>query len=221
MAEKMAVDETRDRLIDQFREEWAEASNLHRRTLAASNKAGVTLQKVKDRTPQGYWGAWWEAEGLSKSTVYRLLELAELPVSQLGNFTSDHEALTWKRQQVQQKQLPIQNVTPEPKVDNAVPFGEAPDDAEKLSGSRASRPAMDGALLAQVQGIWRTGESLSAVKRALPTGTAFEAFLDAENVPAGQADFILSLSHRYDFDTLPSLDAYSIVEQWEGALNEV
>ena len=45
MAEKMAVDETRDRLIDQFREEWAEASNLHRRTLAASNKARRYIAK--------------------------------------------------------------------------------------------------------------------------------------------------------------------------------
>ena len=181
--------------------------------------AGSAYAKIKGSIGHGNWLAWCEKNGIGRVTARDWMDIAEgIKLQACLRFGSIREA---KRALPPKRAATGKTDTPVSDLDNAVPFGEGPDDAELLSGFRAKLSALDGLLLQRVQGIWRTGESLSAVKRALPTGTAFDAFLDAKGVPAGQADFSISLSDRHDFDTLARLDAYSIVKQWEGALSEV
>ena len=107
---------TLDELFHTFRDHWADAQGLARRSVEAAWRAGQALTKIKARLPHGTWQVWLKAEKLAPRTARRLMQLARVQNGQIGHFETVDAAL---------KSLP----KPEPKTaavkpaaDPIVPF---------------------------------------------------------------------------------------------------
>ena len=78
---------------DRFRHHWERFAGLSRKTVEAFWNAGRALREVKESIPFGEFMLWYRAEGLSPSTVSRLLRVAEIENCQIGNFATISAAL--------------------------------------------------------------------------------------------------------------------------------
>ena len=70
-----------------------QAQQLARRTVEAAWEAGQALRAVKEATPHGEWLPWLEAEQIARETARRFMRLADVQITQVGEFDSVDAAL--------------------------------------------------------------------------------------------------------------------------------
>ena len=95
---------------ERFRHHFGEMRTLGRRAVEAAWRAGAALVDVQREAERGQFGTWLEAEGVAKSTAYRLMELARAyETSQIGKFETVDAALTAAKDRPAPTAASIQN----------------------------------------------------------------------------------------------------------------
>ena len=97
------------------------------------------------------WRAWLAASGIPKTNAYRWLELARLPVSQIGTFTTEQAAIEAVREAEKPQPAPVVQAEPgdppavDPEVLPAEPEPEPEDDPAAVAESVAREAEPDPA----------------------------------------------------------------------------
>ena len=93
-------------LEKEFRVTYAEVTRLGRMTVELAWTAGRALTDIKSRLGHGSWMDFLEAEGISKGTSHRLMNLARLQIPQIGEFETIDSALKSLPKKAQKKRDP-------------------------------------------------------------------------------------------------------------------
>ena len=80
-------------LETEFRVTYSEVKKLGRMTVSLAWTAGSALTEIKNLKVHGSWMDFLEAEGISKGTSHRLMNLARIQIPQIGEFETIDSAL--------------------------------------------------------------------------------------------------------------------------------